>query len=438
MESVSAPEPRTRLSDLDNAQLRQTHAEFQRDYDALRERGLNLDLTRGKPSAEQLDLSNALLTLPGDSYRDAAGSDLRNYGGALGLPEFRAMFSEVLRVPVPQLLALGNSSLNLMHDTIAHALLHGVPGGERPWSKEETVSFLCPVPGYDRHFTITERFGITMIPVPLNDDGPDIETVGEQLRADASIKGMWCVPVYSNPTGTVYSEEVVRALVSLPAASDDFRLIWDNAYAVHHLTDDVPAPIDVLALAADAGNPDRPLVFASTSKVTFPGSGVAFFGASAENVAWLLNCMASQTIGPDKINQLRHVLLLHDAAGVTAHMAKQRAVLAPKFATVASILADRLGRYGVGEWTDPKGGYFVSLMTSSGCAARAIELAGVAGIAITPAGAPYPYRADPADANIRIAPTFPSLDELSVAVDGLCTCVLLAEAEKLLAKSQAV
>lgn len=428
---MTSRETGTPLSERSAEELRDIHATFQSDYDALVARGLRLDLTRGKPSPAQLDLSNALLGLPGEGdYRDAAGTDLRNYGGAQGLPELRAIFANALRVPVARLLALGNSSLTVMHDTVAQALLHGVPDGERPWGKEETVSFLCPVPGYDRHFTITQGFGIRMIPVPLNDDGPDLEVVARLLAADSSIKGMWCVPVYANPTGTVYSEAVARALASLPAAAPDFRLFWDNAYAVHHLTDDVPAPIDVLALAAEAGNPNRPFVFASTSKVTYPGSGVSFFGASEQNVAWLLEQMRAQSIGPDKVNQLRHVRLLRDEAGLTAHMRKHRELIAPKFAAVAEILADRLAPFGAGDWTDPRGGYFVSLMVADGCAARAIELAAQAGIAVTPAGSTYPHRKDPADANIRIAPTFPSLDELREAVDGLCTCVLLAEAEK--------
>jgi DNA-binding transcriptional MocR family regulator len=436
MDGVTTPESGTPLAERSTQELQDIRTEFQRDYDALVARGLKLDLTRGKPSPQQLDLSNALLASPGETdYRDAAGTDLRNYGGAQGLPELRAIFSDVLRVPVPQLLALGNSSLTLMHDVLVQALLHGVPDGDLPWAKEEAVSFLCPVPGYDRHFTITERFGIRMIPVPLTEHGPDVKAVAHALVTDTSIMGMWCVPVYANPTGAVYSEEVARALVSLPAARADFRLFWDNAYAVHHLTDDVPAPIDILALAAEAGNPNRPLVFASTSKVTFPGAGVSFFGASRQNVAWLLKHMAAQSIGPDKINQLRHVRFLRDEAGLVAHMAKHRELLAPKFAAVAEILADRLSPYGAGEWTDPKGGYFVSLMVAAGCAKRAIELAGNAGIAVTQAGAPYPYHKDPADANIRIAPTFPSLEDLREAVDGLCTCVLLAEAEALTAPS---
>lgn len=424
--------PATPLTDLDTEALRAAHAEFSRAYDELKASGLALDLTRGKPSAEQLDLSNDLLHLPDGEYRDAAGTDLRNYGGPNGLPELRSIFSDALRVPVPQLLALGNASLTIMHDVIVQALLYGVPGGELPWAGQ-SISFLAPVPGYDRHFTICERFGIRLIPVPMNDDGPDIETVASLLATDDSIKGMWCVPVYSNPTGAVYSEEVVRALVSLPAAPD-FRLIWDNAYAVHHLTDERPEPIDVLALAAEAGNPDRPLVFASTSKVTFPGAGVAFVGGSGANIAWLQRNLGAQSIGPDKINQLRHATFLGDADGLAAHMEKHRAIIAPKFDVVEETFRTRLAPWGGGTWSAPKGGYFVSLDVLDGTAARAVQLAKEAGIGVTPAGATFPYGEDPRDANIRIAPTFPPIDELRTALDGLCTAVLLAEAEALLAE----
>jgi DNA-binding transcriptional MocR family regulator len=423
----------TPLNERSLDELRALHADFSAQYEALVGRGLKLDLTRGKPSAEQLDLSGGLLALPGDGvFRDQAGTDLRNYGGPLGLPELRAIFAGPLRVPVGQLLALGNSSLNLMHDVIVQALLHGVPDGVRPWSREETVTFLAPVPGYDRHFTICERYGIRMIAVPMTQEGPDPEVVRSLLATDPTIKGMWCVPVYSNPSGAVYSEEIVRELVSAPAAPD-FRLFWDNAYAVHHLTDARPEPIDVLALAAEAGHPNRPFVFASTSKVTYPGSGVAFFGSSPANIDWIVRNMAVQTIGPDKLNQLRHVQLLRDEAGVDEHMAKHRAILEPKFDAVDAIFRERLAPFGAGSWTAPAGGYFVSLDVADGCARRAVALAGQAGIAVTPAGATFPYGDDPRDRNIRIAPTFPALDELRTALDGFSTAVLLAETEALLA-----
>jgi len=421
----------TALVELSTAELRSLHEQLTADYDALVKRGLHLDITRGKPSAAQLDLSNELLELPGEhDYRDAAGTDLRNYGNTQGITELRALFSDVLRVPVPQLLALGNSSLTVMHDIVAQAMLHGLPESERPWSREETVSFLCPVPGYDRHFAVTEHLGIRMIPVPMTDAGPDVAEVERLLAEDPTIRGMWCVPVHSNPTGAIYSEEVARALVSLPAASD-FRIFWDNAYVVHHLTDDVPEPIDILSLAAEAGNPNRVLVFASTSKITYPGAGVAFFGSSPENVSWFLSHSAVQSIGPDKINQLRHVRFLKDAQGVADHMLKHREIIAPKFAEVEEVLRRRLAPYEAATWTSPSGGYFVSLDVHDGCAARAVALAAQAGIAVTPAGSTYPYHRDPRDANIRIAPTMPPLSELVEAMEGLCTAVLLAEVERL-------
>jgi DNA-binding transcriptional MocR family regulator len=423
----------TALADLAPDDLRALHQQLSADYDALVARGVSLDITRGKPSAQQLDLSNALLSLPGEhDYSDSFGTDTRNYGGAQGLPEFRALFSDVLRVPVPQLLALGNASLTVMHDLVSFALLHGLPESVRPWSAEETITFLCPVPGYDRHFTICEHLGIRMVTVPMNDDGPDVDAVKVLLETDPTIRGMWCVPVHSNPTGAIYSESVTRALVSLPA-SPDFRIFWDNAYAVHHLTDDVPQPIDVLSLADEAGNPDRVFVIASTSKVTFAGAGVALFGSSPANVAWYLTHSAAQAIGPDKVNQLRHVRFLRDPEGVAEHMLAHRAIIGPKFEAVAEVFERRLAPYSAGTWTSPTGGYFVSLDVLEGCAARAIELAARAGIAVTPAGSTYPYKQDPADANIRIAPTMPPLAELVDALEGLCTAVLLAETERLLA-----
>ena len=402
-----------------------TKAELEQQYEELRARTLSLDLTRGKPSPEQLDLSNALLELPGaGEYRDASGVDLRNYGGPDGNLELRAIFGELLEIPAAQLLALGNASLSIMHDTIVHALLHGVPGGSA-W-RDDDIAFLCPVPGYDRHFAICEALGIRMIPVPFIDDRLDIATIKTLVADDPSIRGMWCVPMYANPTGIVYTAEEIEALVGMETAAPDFRLFWDNAYAVHHLTDDEPAVFDVLSAAARAGYPDRPLVFASTSKITHPGSGVAFFGASPDNVAWFRKHSFVQTIGPDKLNQLRHLKLLQSADGVRRHMRAHRAIVEPRFAAVLQILERRLT--GVATWSHPTGGYFISLDVPPGTASKAIALAGEAGVAVTPAGSTYPYRDDPADANIRIAPTFPSLAELEAAIDALCTCVLLAAA----------
>ncbi|MER7366119.1 aminotransferase class I/II-fold pyridoxal phosphate-dependent enzyme [Nonomuraea wenchangensis] len=396
----------------------------QRDYDALVQRGLSLDLTRGKPSPRQLDLSDDLLKLP-TSYRAADGTDGRNYGNLQGLAELRELFAPLLQVPAGQLVVGGNASLALMHDTVVHALLSPVPGAERRWVEEPEITFLCPVPGYDRHFTICERLGIKMVPVPMTADGPDMDVVERLVAGDASVKGMWCVPKYSNPTGAVYSDETVRRLASMPTAAPDFRIFWDNAYAVHHLTDSPVELADLLALAAEAGNPDRVFVYASTSKVTLAGSGVSFFGSSPANVEWFLRNTAKQSIGPDKINQLRHVEFLRDPAGVEAHMRRHAALIGPKFELVDKVLSERLG--GLASWTSPKGGYFISLEVPH--AAEVVAKAKAAGIALTPAGATHPYGKDPEDRTIRIAPTYPELEELEQAIEGLAVCVRLVAEE---------
>ncbi|GIJ00556.1 DNA-binding transcriptional MocR family regulator [Sediminihabitans luteus] len=405
-------------------------AEQQEAYADLRARNLTLDLTRGKPSAEQLDLSDGLFALPAPgTVASENGVDVRNYGGLDGLVELRRIFAELLDVPVEQLLAGGNGSLTLMHDTLAFATLFGVPGGERPWGREETVTFLCPSPGYDRHFAVCEALGIRMVPIPMTPDGPDAEAAAALVADDPSIKGMWVVPTYANPDGSVVTTEVARRLVSMPTAAPDFRILWDNAYAVHHLTDDEVVSADALGLAAEAGHADRVLMYASTSKITFPGAGVSFLAASPANLAWYKKHLAAQSIGPDKVNHLRHAQFFGDAEGVRAHMRKHRDVIAPKFAAVEQILTERLGGTGVARWTTPKGGYFVSLDVVPGTAARVVALAKDAGIALTPAGSTYPYGQDPVDGNIRLAPTLPPLDEVEVAMDGVATCVLLAAAE---------
>ena len=331
-------------------------------------------------------------------------------------------------MPVDQLVAGDNASLAVMHDALVFALLKGVVGGDGPWSGRP-VKFLCPVPGYDRHFALCEQFGIEMLPVPLGDHGPDLDQV-RALVADPAVKGIWVVPTYANPTGAVYDEEVTRALVSMPAAAPDFRIFWDNAYAVHHLTDVETPALDVLGMAAAAGHADRVLVFASTSKITLAGGGISFFAGSPANVAWYLAHLGKRTIGPDKLNHLRHARFLGDAAGVRALMARHRAVIAPKFELVGSILEQRLGPYGVASWTDPQGGYFISLDVVEGTAARVVSLARDAGIAMTGAGAAFPYGRDPQDRNIRIAPTFPAPDDVAAAIEGLTTCVLLAAIEQ--------
>ncbi|MEH3130791.1 MAG: aminotransferase class I/II-fold pyridoxal phosphate-dependent enzyme [Mycolicibacterium neoaurum] len=418
-------------------ELSAQHELQQRNYAELKAQGLQLDLTRGKPSPEQLDLSNRLLELPGngrDAYRDADGTDTRNYGGLHGLPELRAIFGELLGIPASNLIAGNNASLEFMHDSVVFSLLRGGVESPRPWSQEPGVKFLCPAPGYDRHFAITESYGIEMIPVPLREDGPDVDLIEELVAHDPAVKGMWCVPVYSNPTGTTYSPEVVRRLVQMPTAAPDFRLFWDNAYAVHTITPEFAEQVDVLGLAAEAGNENRPLVFASTSKMTFAGAGVSFFGGSDATIAWYLQHAAKKSIGPDKVNQLRHLRFFGDAAGARAHMQKHRELLAPKFALVAEILEDRLGDSKIASWTDPKGGYFVSLDVLPGTAKRTIALAKDAGIAVTAAGAAFPYGKDPEDKNIRIAPSFPSESDLRSAIDGLSTCALLSATEALLAR----
>ena len=405
--------------------------EQQAAYDALGAAGLKLDLTRGKPSAEQLSLSNDLLTMPGDDFRAADGTDTRNYGGLLGLPELRSIFAELLGLPLDQLLAADNASLALMHDTLAFAMLHGTPDSDGPWVGRG-VTFLCPTPGYDRHFALTEHLGIEMVPVDLHADGPDMAQVRE-LVADPSVVGMWLVPTYANPTGSVVSEDVAAQLAAMETAAPDFRLYWDNAYAVHHLTDERTKTPDILGLCSAAGHPNRPLIFASTSKITFAGSGVSFLGGSSANVAWYLGHVGLRTIGPDKVNQLRHARHLGSPDGVLELMDRHRAIIAPKFELVLDVLADRLGGLDVAEWTTPKGGYFVSLDVPDGTATRVVQLAKQIGVALTPAGASFPYGKDPRDRNIRIAPTLPTTDDLQRALEALTTCVLLAATEQALA-----
>ncbi|WP_343602743.1 aminotransferase [Mycobacterium sp.] len=417
---------------LGRAELAARHAHHQRDYAGLAARKLALDLTRGKPAAEQLDLSNALLSLPGDDYRDGDGTDTRNYGGLHGLPQLRAIFGELLGIGVPNLIAGNNSSLELMHDVVVFSMLHGGVDSSRPWKDEARVAFLCPVPGYDRHFAITESLGIDMIPVPMREDGPDVDLIEELVAADPAIKGLWAVPVFANPTGVTYSWEAVRRLVHMRTAASDFRLFWDNAYAVHTLTRDFPRQVDVLGLAATAGYPNRPYVFASTSKITFAGAGVSFLGGSLGNIAWYLQHAGKKSIGPDKVNQLRHLRFFRDADGVRRQMLRHQQILAPKFALVAEVLEKRLGDSKIASWTEPRGGYFVSLDVLPGTARRTVALAKDAGIALTEAGASFPHRKDPDDKNIRIAPTFPSTPDLREAIDGLATCVLLAATETLL------
>ncbi|MFP5073107.1 aminotransferase class I/II-fold pyridoxal phosphate-dependent enzyme [Pseudonocardia nantongensis] len=400
-------------------------------YEELRAAGLKLDLTRGKPSSQQLDLAAGLLDQPGAGQHLAAdGTDTRNYGGGQGLPELREIFAPFLQVPTPQLIAANNSSLELMHDTLVHALLSPLPGAPTRWVDAGRVAFIAPVPGYDRHYGVCERLGIDLVTVGMTEDGPDMDEVERLVAGDASIKGIWCVPKYSNPDGAVYSDEVVRRLASMPTAAPDFRIMWDNAYAVHHLTSDEVEIADVLALAAEAGNPDRPFVFGSTSKITLAGAGVAFLGGSQANVDWWLKLTSKKSIGPDKVNHLRHARFLRDGAGLRAHMSAHRELIAPKFAMVERLLLEAFSDTPGVSWTTPKGGYFVSLTVPDGLASEVVRLAGEAGIALTPAGATHPYGKDPQDAVIRLAPTLPPLDEIERAMAGVVTCLQLALARR--------
>jgi DNA-binding transcriptional MocR family regulator len=399
-------------------------------YNAFKARGLKLNLTRGKPAPAQLELSEDLLSLPGaGDYIAEGATDCRNYGGPQGLAEVRRLFSGIMGAPPEQIVVANNSSLALMHDTVVFSLLKGNSDSSAPWGKQE-VAFLCPVPGYDRHFRICEDYGIRMVSVPLKEDGPDMDEVEKLVGQDASIKGMWCVPKYSNPTGTVYSTEVIERLAAMKTAAPDFRLFWDNAYAVHHLTAERIQIANVLEACARHEHPNRAFVFASTSKITLAGAGLAFFASSTENVKWFLARTNPRTIGPDKINQLRHARFLKDEAGILALMDKHREVIAPKFEKVLQVFDEKLAGIPDVSWTRPKGGYFISLDVPKGCARRVVALAKEAGVELTPAGATHPYGKDRDDRTIRIAPTFPELPEVAQAAEGVALCVLLASAER--------
>jgi DNA-binding transcriptional MocR family regulator len=401
------------------------------DFKTFKAKGLKLNLTRGKPSAAQIDLSSALLSLPGSTdYMGEGAIDCRNYGGLQGLAEARGLFSGIMGAGPEQIVAGNNSSLALMHDTIIYSLLKGTCDSAAPWSKQGQIAFLCPVPGYDRHFAICEEYGIRMIPVTLREDGPDMDQVERLVEQDSSIRAMWCVPKYSNPTGTVYSGAVIERLAAMKMAAPDFRLYWDNAYAVHHLTNERIEIANILDLCAKHGHANRPFVFASTSKVTLPGAGLALFAGSKENVKWLLARLTPRTIGPDKINQLRHVRFLKNEAGILQLMERHRALIAPKFQKVLDIFDEKLAHIPNVNWTRPKGGYFISLDVPQGCAGRVVALAKEAGVELTPAGATHPHGKDPDDRTIRIAPTFPELHEVAQAAEGVALCVLLAIAEK--------
>lgn len=419
------------LLDFESDRLAEFAAQVRAEYDELKAKDLKLDLTRGKPSSEQLDFAEHLLALPGeDDHTDADGADVRNYGNLKGIRDIRELWADVLGVDPELLIAGDSSSLNIMFDLVSWSYAFGNNDSGRPWSEEEKVRWICPVPGYDRHFTISEQFGFEMVTVPLLEDGPDVEAIKELVQ-DPQVKGMWAVPVFGNPTGITFSEEVCRELAAMETAAADFRIVWDNAYAVHTLTDEFPPVHDVVGMAAQAGHPNRFWVMSSTSKITFAGGGVSFFHSSRENLDWYLSVAGVRGIGPNKVNQLAHVRYFGDAAGVRDVMRKHAGSLAPKFTRVLEILERRLGEYEVARWTSPQGGYFISLDVIDGTASRVVELAKEAGIALTGAGSSFPLKDDPNNRNIRLAPSLPPVEELEVAMDGVATCVLLAAVEKL-------
>ena len=417
------------------AELRAALADLHEHYDALAAKNLNLDLTRGKPSAAQVALSDALDGILDGNYRAADGSDARNYGGLEGLPEARALFAAVLGAAPEETLVGGNSSLTLMYQVMDFALREGLRGAESAWGNRAQVKFLCPVPGYDRHFSVCEYLGIEMIPVRLLDSGPDMEQVEALVAADADIKGIWCVPRFSNPTGCVYSAGTVERLARLPqVASANFIVMWDNAYAVHTLQEDAPTLDSITAHARELGTMDGIFQFGSTSKITFAGAGVAFVGSSERNLAAFRAHLAFQTIGPDKVNQLRHVRFLKDSETLSAHMSRHAALLKPRFDAVLGTLERELADSGMGSWTTPQGGYFVSFDALPGLASEIVALAGNVGVKLTPAGATFPYGKDPDNRNIRLSPSFPAQDDVQASVDVFVLCVKIASIKQRLSR----
>jgi DNA-binding transcriptional MocR family regulator len=405
-----------------------SHSEHQRRYDELRALGLKLDMTRGKPCAAQLDLSQGLLTAVTGDVRAADGTDCRNYGGVDGLPEAKALFADMAGVAPSEVIVGGSSSLTLMYDSVVRCLLHAPVGGDKPWRALPKVRWACPVPGYDRHFAVCENLGIEMTTVPMTDDGPDMDALEPLVAADASVRGMWLVPRFSNPTGAVVSPEVVQRLAGMRTAAPDFRIFWDDAYAVHVLGNEPVEIPSILEACKQAGNPDRVFLFGSTSKITFAGAGVAFMAGSEANMAWTRKHLGIQTIGPDKLNQLRHLRFLGDLAGIRAHMQRHAAILRPKFERVLSVLEEELGGSGLATWTTPRGGYFVTMWVPKGTASRVVQLAKEAGVALTPAGATHPYGKDPDDRVLRLAPSFPTVEEIDQAMRVVAACVRLAAA----------
>lgn len=423
-------------TELTRKELLDLQKELQAEYQSEKDKGLKLDISRGKPSKAQLDLSMPMLDVINSSsdMTTENGTDVRNYGLVDGIPEAKKLMGDMMDADPSQVIVWGNSSLNIMYDCVARSVLFGVMGST-PWSKLDKVKFLCPVPGYDRHFGVTEQFGIEMINVPVLADGPDMDMVEEYVNNDPAVKGIWCVPVYANPTGSVYSEETVKRMAALKPAAKDFRIYWDNAYCVHHLFDEEEKQAKVLNILEEcekAGNPDMVYQFCSTSKVTFAGAGIAAMSSSPANIADIKSKIQWSTIGPDKINQLRHVRFFKDADGLREHMKKHAAIVRPKFEEVLGTLDRELSELEIAQWSHPMGGYFVSFDAMEGCAKKIVEKCKEAGLVLTGAGAAFPYGKDPKDSNIRIAPTMPPMEELKEAMKLFVTCVKLVTVEKLL------
>lgn len=415
------------IDQMSAADLQSKLASLQEQYDKLKDLNLSLDLTRGKPCTEQVALSDALDGILQGDYLSAGGTDVRNYGGLEGLPEARALFGSVLGLPPEEVMVGGNASLTMMYQVVDFALSEGLRGPESAWGNSDTVKFLCPAPGYDRHFAICEHLGIEMIPVAILDSGPDMDAVEALVKQDDSIKGIWCVPRFSNPTGCVYSDETVDRLARLPLiAGDSFLVMWDNAYAVHTLYDDAPSLAAISERCRTHGTMDQVFQFGSTSKITFAGAGVAFLGSSTQNLAALGKHLGFQMIGPDKVNQLRHVRFIRDLDKLAAHMAKHSALIRPRFESVLKTLEDELEGTGMGTWNKPRGGYFISFDTRPGLAREVVQLADAIGVKLTPAGATYPYGEDPQDSNIRLSPTFPPESAVQATVEAFVICVKLA------------
>ncbi len=420
------------VKDMSQQDLQERANQLRNRYEEYKAMGLQLNMARGKPGPEQMDLTMGLLDCVNERTGALSedGEDTRNYGMLEGIPEARKLFGEVLEMDPSNVIVGGNSSLNLMFDYISMAYTKGV-GGCEPWSRQGAVKFLCPSPGYDRHFAVTEYFGVELLTVPMTQQGPDMDEV-ERLAADPLVKGIWCVPMYSNPTGITYSDETVRRLAAMKTGAPDFRIMWDNAYGLHHLSEDHDRLLNLYEEAVKCGTGDRVICFCSTSKISFSGAGVAAMAASPANIAEIKNRMGYQTIGYDKINMLRHVRYFHDRKGLEEHMKLHAAILRPKFRVVLDTLQNRLGGRGIASWIEPKGGYFVSVDLPEGCAKQTVSMLKEAGVTLTGAGATYPYGKDPRDSNLRIAPTYPSVDELQTAMDLFCLCAELVYIEKLL------